>query len=192
LIEDFLKYTFNKCYNSSFKNELYKEDIEKAVNLLFQDVNFHYPDFKPAEIIASVENNSSWLPVLFYRLGHTIYKRSGKDPLLSELHGLMREICSMEIYFSIEIGTGFEVRHGIGSVIGSRCSIGQGFVLHHGCTIGHKYKFGNGPILGNNVEMGANSSILGEINVGNDVVIGAHSLVLNHVPNNSKIYGLYK
>ena len=192
MIEDLLKYTFNKCYNSSFKYELYNEDIEKSVNLLFQDVHFHYPDLKENEIITSVEKNSSWLPVLFYRLGNTIYKRANKDPLLSDLHGLMREICSMEIYFSIEIGTGFEVRHGIGSVIGSRCSIGQGFILHHGCTLGHKYKFGNGPILGNHVEMGANSSILGEINVGDYVVIGAHSLILNHVPDNSKVYGLHK
>ena len=93
-----------------------------------------------------------------------------------------------EIYFNNEIGEGFYVVHGQGTVIGSRNKIGKGFVIHQGCTIGHKKNgAGAGNIIGDNVTLYANSSIIGELNIGNNVTIGAHILVTKDVPDNTVV-----
>lgn len=98
---------------------------------------------------------------------------------------MLKEICCCEIYFNNEIQKGFYIVHGLGTVIGSRNKIGDGFKIHQGCTIGHKKNGeGNGSIIGNNVTMYCNSSIIGELIIGNDVIIGANVLVYKDIENN--------
>jgi len=91
----------------------------------------------------------------------------------------MKTLCACEIYWSSEIGEGFFIDHGMGSVIGSRVTIGKGFYMHHGCTVGHKSmtKIEDGPKVGNNVILCTGSQILGNITIGNNVIIKANSVV---------------
>jgi serine O-acetyltransferase len=50
----------------------------------------------------------------------------------------MRKWCGCEIYFNNEIGEGFYIIHGLGTIIGSRNIIGRMFRIHGNCTIGHR------------------------------------------------------
>ncbi len=164
---------------------------EEIVNLAFEktilDVKYHFPDLDEDEIKNRIESNNNELAIYLFRLGQIIHERN-LDKLKPQLHWLLKQYCSCEVYFNNQIEEGFYVVHGQGTVIGSRNKIGKGFIVHHGCTIGHKRNgTGNGNIIGDNVTLYANSSIIGELNIGNDVVIGAHVLVTKDVPDNTVV-----
>ena len=91
---------------------------------------------------------------------------------------MLKEVCCCEVYFNNNIKEGFYIVHGEGLVIGSRNSIGKGFIIHQGCTIGHKINgSGNGNFIGDNVTIYCNSSVIGELNIGDNTIIGANVLV---------------
>lgn len=122
-----------------------------------------------------------------FRLGREIYENN-LDDLKFQIHWLLKELCSCEIYFNNVIDTGFYIIHGEGTVIGSRNRIGKGFKIHQGCTIGHKKNGeGNGNVIGNDVTMYCNSSIIGELNIGNNVVIGGHVMITSSILDNMLI-----
>lgn len=58
---------------------------------------------------------------------------------VADLYSLLgRVIGQIEIYYSSEIGEGFRINHGVGTVIGARAHIGDNFTIHQNCTIGDK------------------------------------------------------
>ncbi len=159
--------------------------IALALNKTFKDVKFHYPNLTTEEVQKRIENNSNELAVFLFRLGQLCHENNLED-LKPQIHWLLKQYCSCEIYFNNEIGEGFYVVHGQGTVIGSRNTIGEGFIIHQGCTIGHKKNgSGAGTSIGNHVTIYANSSIIGELSIGSNVVIGAHILVTKDIPNNT-------
>lgn len=85
----------------------------------------------------------------------------------------------IDISWNADIGGGFALVHyGVGAVIG-RCTIGEGCKVYQGVTIGHK---GIGdlesvPRLGDRVVVGANSCLIGGIEIGDDCVVGTMTLV---------------
>ena len=161
--------------------------IELALDRTFKDVKFYYPNFTIEEVQSRIENNNNELAVFLFRLGQLCHENNLEEQKL-QIHWLLKQYCSCEIYFNNEIGEGFYVVHGQGTVIGSRNKIGKGFVIHQGCTIGHKKNgAGAGNIIGDNVTLYANSSIIGELNIGNNVTIGAHILVTKDVPDNTVV-----
>ena len=101
---------------------------------------------------------------------------------------MIKELCACEIYFNNTIDEGFYVIHGQGTIIGSRNTIGKGFIIHQGCTVGHKKNGeGNGVLIGNDVTLYCNSSILGDLNIEDNVTIGAHILVSVDIKKNSLV-----
>lgn len=100
---------------------------------------------------------------------------------------LGRIIGQIEIYYSSEIGEGFKINHGVGTVIGARAHIGDNFTIHQNCTIGDKN--GGRPTIGDNVTMYAGSLVLGSIHIGDNSIIGANALVISDFPSNSILIG---
>lgn len=74
---------------------------------------------------------------------------------------LGRHIGQIEIYYSTDIGPGFKINHGVGSVIGARAKIGSNFTIHQNCTIGDRK--GGRPTIGDNVVMYAGLMVLGKL-----------------------------
>ena len=103
----------------------------------------------------------------------------------------MKVLCGCEIYWSTDIGEGFLVRHGLGTVIGSRCKIGKGFWIYQGCTVGHRSLKGieEGPKIGNDVVLCSHSQILGNITIGDNTIIAANSLVIDDIEGNQLVAG---
>ena len=173
-MEKFVKFLLKKVYQSK---SIPKVLIETAFLKTVADVKYHFPNLSQIEIKKLIETNSNELSVFLFRLGSELHENHLEE-LKPQIHWLLKELCSIEIYFNNEIGEGFYVVHGGGSVIGSRNKIGRGFKVHQGCTIGHKKNgVGNGNRIGNDVTMYINSSILGELNIGNNVIIGGHVIV---------------
>lgn len=174
----FVDFLLTKVYQSKpIPDDIIQTAFEKTV----LDVNYHFPTLSKDEVKNRIETNDNELAVFLFRLGREIHENN-LDELKFEIHWLLKELCSCEIYFNNEIDTGFYIIHGEGTVIGSRNKIGKGFKIHQGCTIGHrKNGEGNGNFIGNNVTMYCNSSIIGQLNIGKNVILGAHVLVTENV-----------
>lgn len=183
-MNEFMNFILKNVYNSLPINS---KMIDLAFVLTVKDVNYHFPELSEKEIKNRIINNNNELAIFLFRLGQ-IVQNEGLNELKSQIHWLLKQYCSCEIYFNNEIEEGFYVVHGQGMVIGSRNKIGKGFIVHQGCTVGHKKNgVGNGNVIGDNVTLYANSSIIGELNIGNNVVIGAHVLITKDIPDNSVV-----
>lgn len=187
-MKEFVKFLLSKTYYPVIIPEFL---INQAFDLVKMDYQFHFPEITEDEIFLAITSSGDALSVFLYRLGSLIHQNNieNKKLALQNLHWIMRECCSCEIYFNNKIDVGFLVVHGEGTVIGSRNEIGKGFVIHQGCTIGHKKNgmgkpSGAGCVFGNNVKVYVNSTVIGELRIGNNVIIGAHSLILEDVPDN--------
>lgn len=181
---EFTNFLLNKVFD---KKSIPINYILIAFENTYLDVQYHFPYYSKEEVLHKIINNENELAIYLFRLGVEIRKENRED-LKFQIHSLLKEMCSIEIYFNNLIDIGFYIVHGEGTVIGSRNTIGKGFKIHQGCTIGHKNNNGGkGNIIGNNVTMYCNSSILGENIIGDNVIIGAHVLVNKDVPNNSVV-----
>lgn len=188
-IINFTEFLFLKNFKTIFNTQEFYSFIKRAYIATKKDYEYHY-ESNENKLIELIISNTGWLTVYLYRLGNEVYKVNGEHKILNELHFVQKHICGSEVYYSVDIGIGFYVRHGIGTVIGSRCEIGKGLVIHQGCTIGHKFKLGNGPKIGNDVELGAGAKVLGDISIGNNVIIGANSVVINSLLSDSIVGGI--
>ncbi len=183
-MEKFVTFLLSKVYNSK---PIPDELIEAAFQKTVEDLRYYSKEITIEEIRNRIETNGNELAVFLYRLGHELHI-SRLDDLKFQIHWLLKELCSCEIYFNNEIGQGFYIVHGLGTVIGSRNKIGNGFKIHQGCTIGHKKNgLGKGNLIGDNVTMYSNSSIIGELLIGNNVVIGGNVLIFNNVESDTVI-----
>lgn len=103
-----------------------------------------------------------------------------------------RNFLHVEIWDTMQIGSGFVIYHGAhGSVINPNVIIGKNVTLRQNTTIGSG-SFTTSlkcPIIGNNVEIGPNVVILGNISIGDNSQIGGGAVVVNDVPENAIVAG---
>lgn len=124
--------------------------------------------------------------VLAYRLAHLFWKEKQEEQaqllsLLGRAHG------QIEIYYSAVIGANFKINHGVGSVIGARCTLGEGCTLHQNVTLGDRC--GCRPCIGNGVTIYAGAMVLGDVVLGDGSVVGANAVVLSSFPACSVLTG---
>jgi serine O-acetyltransferase len=183
-MDEFVSFLLTKVYNSK---RIPKECIDAAFQKTCADINYHFPELDFDSIQNRIVGNSNELAVFLFRLGNELHNRN-LETLKPQMHWLLKELCACEIYFNNQIDEGFYIIHGVGTVIGSRNTIGKGFKIHQGCTIGHKINgLGNGNTIGNNVTVYCNSSIIGELFIGDNVIVGAHVVISENVNSNTII-----
>lgn len=104
---------------------------------------------------------------------------------------------SIEIHPQVFIPETTSISHGMGTVIGGGCSIGEDVLIRHNVTIGQKGSEKNEilsnkvhPTIKDNVKIGAGACILGGIVIGENSIIGANSVVTKDVPANTCVGGI--
>ncbi len=185
----FVEFLLTKVFLKPDELFLDENIIDKALQTTIRDVQYHYPSVTALEVKNRIQSNQNELVIFLYRFGREIFLTNSKSPSLNIIAWLMKEMCSCEIYYSNQIGEGFYVIHGEGTVIGSRNTIGNGFRIYQNCTIGHKQNLGKGCIFGDNVTMYAGSKVIGELNIGSKCVIGANTLVTKDIEAGNLAYG---
>ena len=87
-------------------------------------------------------------------------------------------------------GGAFVLNHPYATILNAK-HIGKDFSCCHLVTIGNLRPGRNDllPWIGDNVEIGANATIIGDVNVGDNVTIGAGAVVVKDVPNNCVAVG---
>ena len=163
----------------------------KTVDIFWLDYIRWYPNDTEIDL-----NNLILTPqlhaILTYRIARLFFlgKEAGRTNLGQKdiLSNIGRMNSLSELYYSADIGYGLKLNHGISTVVGARCKIGNNCLLHQHVTLGDKG--GGRPVLGNNCVVYAGASILGDIHIGNNAVIGANAIVLHSFPNNAVLVGV--
>lgn len=93
---------------------------------------------------------------------------------------------AIEISPLADIGPGFRIAHGMGTVIGVGTTIGRNVILFQGVTLGtaapelDEERTG-APQLGDDVIIYAGAKVLGPVQVGRGAVVAANAVVTRHV-----------
>ena len=101
----------------------------------------------------------------------------------------MKVKTGIEIHPASKMGNNFFIDHGVGTVIGETCIIGDNCYFLQNIILGSskiaQNKNGSRhPIIGNNVEIGGYVRIFGRVTIGNNVKISPHSIIYEDVPDN--------
>ncbi len=136
--------------------------------------------------------------VFQYRIAHFVYQL--KIPILKQfcqvvclLWQKMIEISTgISIPSSAAIGHSFYVGHFGGVIINAKAIIGNNCNISQGVTIGVSglNESRGVPRIGNNVYLGANSVVVGAIDIGDDVLVSACSLVVKNVESHHVVSGV--
>lgn len=101
---------------------------------------------------------------------------------------LIYYLSNCAISYKAKIGKGTVLGYGgIGCVIHAQTVIGENCKISQNVTMAAKD--GKAPKIGNNVFIGANSVIIGDVELGDNCFVGALSLVNKSFPANSIIVG---
>lgn len=97
----------------------------------------------------------------------------------------------IQIPILTKIGKGFHLNHFGGIVINQGVVVGENCNVSQGITLGNvsRGKRKGCPTIGDRVWIGANSVVVGKINIGNDVLIAPLTYVNFDVPDNAVISG---
>ncbi|MFD2830497.1 serine O-acetyltransferase [Corticicoccus populi] len=124
-------------------------------------------------------------------LAHKLYKNNFTIAarMISQVS---RFFTGIEIHPGAQIGRRLFIDHGMGTVIGETCRIGNNVMIYQGVTLGGtgKKETKRHPDLEDNVLVAAGSKILGNIVIGENTKIGANSVVLNDVPRDATVVGI--
>ncbi|MBR7059816.1 MAG: serine O-acetyltransferase [Neisseriaceae bacterium] len=157
-----------------------------------------------ADIIAHYERDPACsmfsTPLLYFkgfhaiethRINHCLWHHSRRT-LSYCIQNRASEVFGVDIHPAARFGSGIMVDHGTGLVVGETAVLGNNISILHGVTLGGSGKeIGDRhPKVGDGVMIGANASILGNINVGECARIGAGSVVVYDVPPHSTVVGV--
>jgi len=123
--------------------------------------------------------------VYFYRISRSMFlNKLARVP--DVLAAVGRQLTGLEIYYSADIGPGFKVIHGAGTVIGAMSKIGSNFTVYQGVTVGDKLGRDTGidkrPVIEDDVIASAGSTIIGPVRIGSMTLIGANARVIDSMP----------
>lgn len=124
-------------------------------------------------------------------LAHRLYK---KNMTISAriISQVTRFITGIEIHPGAEIGRRLFIDHGMGTVIGETCRIGNNVTIYQGVTLGGtgKEEKKRHPDVDDNVLIAAGAKVLGNIRIHENSKVGANSVVLHEVPRDSTVVGI--
>jgi serine O-acetyltransferase len=117
------------------------------------------------------------------RVAHWLWGQ-GRETIALYLQSRMSEVFQVDIHPATRIGSAVFIDHGTGIVIGETAVIGDEVSILQGVTLGGtgKERGDRHPKLGKGVLVGANATILGNIEIGDYAKIASGSVVLRPVP----------
>jgi len=129
--------------------------------------------------------------VWMHRVAHWLWRRQ-RRLLARGVSHVSRALTGIEIHPGAQIGPGFFIDHGMGTVIGETAEIGEDVTLYHNVTLGGVSweKIKRHPTLEDHVVVGAGAQILGPIRIGAHSRVGANSVVVKDVPPYSVVSGV--
>ncbi len=129
--------------------------------------------------------------MFYHRIAHALWVI--KVPFIPRLISqVSRSLTGIEIHPGAKIGKYFFIDHGMGTVIGETCEIGDNVTLFQQVTLGGtgKEKGKRHPTLKDHVVVATGAKVLGNIVLGEYSKVGANAVVLTDVPPHSTVVGV--
>jgi serine O-acetyltransferase len=144
--------------------------------------------------------NSYSTPFLFYkgfhalqsyRVAHWLWAQS-RHSLAFYFQNQMSAIFGVDIHPAARIGCGIMFDHATGLVIGETAVVDDDVSMLHGVTLGGTGKESGDrhPKVRHGVLIGANASIIGNIEIGEGAKVGAGSVVMHNVAPHTTVAGV--
>ncbi len=132
-----------------------------------------------------------FLAIQTHRCANALY-RAGRDLVAYHLQSRSSVLFGVDINPAATIGCGIMLDHATGFVVGETARIGDDCSILQGVTLGGTGKSDEDrhPKIGDRVLIGANASVLGNIEIGDGAKIAAGSVVLKPVPENCTVAGV--
>jgi serine O-acetyltransferase len=127
-----------------------------------------------------------------HRISHWLWNVNLKW-LARFISHLSRIINGIEIHPGAKIGRRVFIDHGLGTVIGETCEIGDDCTIYQGVTLGGTSLYKGAkrhPTLGRGVVVSAGAKVLGGFTVGDFARVGSNAVVLKEVPANATAVGI--
>ncbi|PWV60534.1 serine O-acetyltransferase [Plasticicumulans acidivorans] len=126
-----------------------------------------------------------------YRVAHALWTH-GREALALFLQARISEVYSVDIHPAARIGHGILLDHATGLVVGETAIIEDNVSILQGVTLGGtgKETGDRHPKVRAGVLIGANATVLGNIEIGTGAKIGAGSVVLDRVPPHCTVVGV--
>ncbi|HEY3269133.1 MAG TPA: serine O-acetyltransferase EpsC [Armatimonadota bacterium] len=161
------------------------------ISTLKRDIRAVFEKDPAARTIWEVLSYPGVHAIFWHRVAHAMWRAHLKTPA-RWLSYLNRFLTGIEIHPGAQIGAGFFIDHGMGTVIGETAIVGEDVLLYHGVTLGGSSlkKVKRHPTLGNHVIVSAGAKILGAIEIGDHVKVGPNAVVRQSVPPNSVVVGI--
>lgn len=104
----------------------------------------------------------------------------------------MSDLFGVDIHPAARIGQGVMMDHATGIVIGETAVVENDVLFWHGVTLGGTGSAGGDrhPKIRQGVWLGANSTVLGNVEVGRNSKVAADSVVVDTVPPNVTVVGV--
>ena len=131
----------------------------------------------------------AWLLLASFRIRQALKRR--RVPIVGRLIRLVEmSLFGAELSLHATIGTGLDITHSHGVVVGGTTIVGDHVKLLGSNTFGNRDGHGyDYPIVGSHVLVGAGARILGSIAIGDGARIGANAVVTSDVADNVTVVG---
>ena len=126
-----------------------------------------------------------------HRLAHSLWRRRRHDMALF-LQSMMSSVFQIDIHPATHVGRGVFIDHGTAIVVGETAVIEDRVSILQGVTLGGtgKETGDRHPKVRSGVLIGANASVLGNIEIGDCAKVAAGSVVLKSVPPRTTVAGV--
>jgi serine O-acetyltransferase len=107
------------------------------------------------------------------------------------LSQFVRFLTGVEIHPGADVGRRVTIDHGAGVVIGETAEIGDDVHMYHGVTLGgdDPRPVERHPTVRDGATLGANATLIGDIEVGEKATVGAAAIVTDDVPAGATVAG---
>lgn len=134
--------------------------------------------------VARLMADSTVWATFLYRVSRWLVRR--RMALLGDMvHALAKMTTNADLNPRAEIGPGFYLYHGLGTVIGKGSKLGRRVLVCQGVTTG-----GGHVRIGDDVSIWAGAKVIGNVSVGDRCDIGANAVVLTDIPADTTAVGV--
>lgn len=128
-----------------------------------------------------------WAHLVTHRLWEGGFELTAR--LLSQL---VRWLTGVEIHPGATLGRRVVIDHGMGVVIGETAVVGDDVHMYHGVTLGgaNPRPVKRHPTVRDHVTIGADATLLGDIEIGEDAKVGAGAVVTEDVAPGATMVGV--
>ena len=126
-----------------------------------------------------------------YRLSHYLWN-ADRQHLALFLQNRISDLFAVDIHPAARIGRGIMMDHATGIVIGETSIVEDDVLFWHNVTLGGK-SFAPGdrhPKIRNGAQLGAHSTVIGNIEIGKGAKVAAGSIVIHDVPAGATVAGI--